>query len=86
MRLDIAAQPGRLPGATLGEGHITLLTGHLGEPREHFMRKKPNQTLSPLPCWPTRFMPSFQSPEPIERQAVLTKSEAPKDGSHTVVI
>ena len=28
-------------------------------------RKKPSQTLSPLPLAPTRFMPSFQSPEPI---------------------
>ena len=28
-------------------------------------RKKPSQTLSPAPSIPTRFMPSFQSPEPI---------------------
>ncbi len=28
-------------------------------------RNQPSQTLSPRPSWPTRFMPSFQSPEPI---------------------
>ena len=28
-------------------------------------RKKPSQTLSPLPSIPTRFIPSFQSPAPI---------------------
>src|SRR5690349_7896363 len=28
-------------------------------------RKNPSHTLSPLPCSPTRFMPSFQSPDPI---------------------
>ena len=28
-------------------------------------RNHPNQTLSPRPSWPTRFMPSFQSPPPI---------------------
>jgi hypothetical protein len=28
-------------------------------------KKKPSQTLSPRPWWPTSFMPSFQSPVPI---------------------
>ena len=28
-------------------------------------RNQPSQTLSPRPSWPTRFMPSFQSPVPI---------------------
>ena len=27
--------------------------------------KKPSHMLSPRPSWPTRFMPSFQSPAPI---------------------
>ena len=29
------------------------------------VRNQPSQTLSPRPSWPTRFIPSFQSPEPI---------------------
>ena len=28
-------------------------------------RNQPSQTLSPRPSWPTRFMPSFQSPDPM---------------------
>src|SRR5215471_10117555 len=28
-------------------------------------KNQPSQTLSPLPATPTRFIPSFQSPEPI---------------------
>ena len=28
-------------------------------------RNQPSHTLSPRPSWPTRFIPSFQSPEPI---------------------
>ncbi len=42
-------------------------------------RKKPSQTLSPLPCSPTRFMPSFQSPRAHQRQAVLAEAQARVD-------
>ena len=36
-------------------------------------RKKPSQTLSPLPPAPTRFMPSLQSPEPISGKPCAPK-------------
>ena len=40
-----------------------------------FMRRnQPNQTLSPRPSWPTRFMPSFQSPAPIKGRPWLPTS------------
>jgi hypothetical protein len=29
------------------------------------MRNHPSHTLSPRPMWPTRFIPSFQSPDPM---------------------
>ena len=34
-------------------------------PARTVCRNQPSQTLSPRPSWPTRFMPSFQSPDPI---------------------
>ena len=33
-------------------------------------RNQPSHTLSPRPAWPTRFIPSFQSPEPMSGKPV----------------
>ena len=41
--------------------------------RSTSQRKKPSQTLSPRPCEPTRFMPSFQSPPPISGRPCAPK-------------
>ena len=42
-------------------------------------RNQPSQTLSPRPSRPTRFMPSFQSPDPIKRQAMGADGQADLD-------
>ena len=86
MRFDIAAQPGRLPGATLGEGHITLRPGHLGEPREHFIKEKTQPDAFPFALGAHQVHAVIPVAGAHERQAVFTKAEGPQDGSHTVVI
>jgi len=44
------------------------------ELRKHAHEERnPSQTLSPAPCSPTMFMPSFQSPEPMSGRPVLPR-------------
>ena len=51
-------------------------------------RKKPSHVLSPRPAWPTRFMPSFQSPAPKSGRpcapAVVPRSIARTQCSNSV--
>ena len=48
-------------------------------------RKKPSHTLSPCPRWPTRFMPSFQSPAPISGRPCAPK-RSPAHGARRVLV
>ena len=48
-------------------------------------RNHPSQTLSPRPAWPTRFMPSFQSPCPISGRPWLPDREAPVERARAVL-
>ncbi len=49
-------------------------------------RKNASQTLSPLPCLPTRFMPSFQSPEPISGKPCVAESQAVQNRPHAMLV
>ena len=49
-------------------------------------RKKASQTLSPLPCLPTRFMPSFQSPEPISGSPCSPNLQPSADGADAMLV
>ena len=63
-----------------------MLAGHLGELREHFIKEKAQPDAFPFAVFAHQVHAVIPVAGAHERQAVLTKSEGPKDGSHTVVI
>lgn len=65
MLIEVGRQGPGLVCAGGGKGGIAAPRGQRSKSRRTRSRKKPSQTLSPRPWWPTRFMPSFQSPEPM---------------------
>ena len=48
--------------------------------------RTPSQTLSPLPWMPTWFMPSFQSPEPINGRPCSPNRKPWRSGAHAMLV
>ena len=47
---------------------------------------RPATRSRPCPRWPTRFMPSFQSPVPISGNPCAAETQAVLDGAHAVLV
>ena len=64
--LDGGGEPLRPRAVVGGEvGVAARLARRARSARARRSRNQASHTLSPLPSWPTRFMPSFQSPPPM---------------------
>src|SRR5574341_496718 len=84
--LDILAHVSRLPPATFGEGYVTVPVGNLSEPHEDFIQEKPQPDTFACAVLPHNVHAVVPVTGADERQAVLTKSEAPQNGAHTVFV
>ena len=81
---EVLAQAHALGRADLGEGaDRPCRRASAPNWRSTSYRKKPSQTLSPLPWMPTRFMPSFQSPEPISGRPWAPTRPSPRRMART---